>query len=135
MDDILLENWLRFRRWYGTRDAVGMLSTILERKMDIDEEWYVWLIDWQKAIDCVNNQITAHPKRNWYWLEGLDIDQQTEMDQSVKHDWAKDMKDVWRLEDELEQDAVCYRFCSTYRASNLNLMLLKISETSKQQDK
>jgi len=40
-----------------------------------------------------------------------DIDQQTEMDQSVKHDWVKGMKDVWRLEDELEQDAVCYRFC------------------------
>jgi hypothetical protein len=72
-----------------------MLRTILERTMDIDEEWCVWLIDWQKAIDCVNNQIIADPKWNWYWLEGLDIDQQNEMDQSVKHDWTKGMKDVW----------------------------------------
>jgi hypothetical protein len=45
-----------------------MLRTLLERTMDMDEEWYDWLIDWQKAIDCVNNQITADPKRNWYWL-------------------------------------------------------------------
>jgi len=38
MEDALLENWLRFGRGYGTRDAVGMLRTLLERTMDIDEE-------------------------------------------------------------------------------------------------
>jgi len=53
------------------------------------------LIEWQKEFDRVNNQTTADPKRNWYWLERQDIDQQTEIDQSVKHDWTKDMKDVW----------------------------------------
>jgi hypothetical protein len=38
LKDVLLENYLRFRRGYGTRNAVGMLRTILERTMDIDEE-------------------------------------------------------------------------------------------------
>jgi hypothetical protein len=38
MEDVLLENWLRFGRGYGTRDAVGMLRTLLERTMDMDEE-------------------------------------------------------------------------------------------------
>ena len=93
------------------------------------------MIDRQKAFDRVNNQMTADPKRKWYWLELQDIDQQTEMDQIVKHDWTKGMKDVWRLEDELEQDAVCHRFCSTYRASKLIPMLLKGLDTSKSQDK
>jgi len=41
MEDVLLEDWLRFRRGCGTRDAVGMLRTILERKMDIGEEWFI----------------------------------------------------------------------------------------------
>jgi carotenoid cleavage dioxygenase-like enzyme len=89
------------------------------------------LIDWQNAFDRVNNQITADPKRNLYQLERQDIDQLTEMDQSVKQDWTKGMKDVCRLEDELEHHAVCLRFCSTYTASNLILMLLKGLEASK----
>jgi hypothetical protein len=54
----------------------------------------VCLIDWQKAFDRANNQITADPKRNWYRLERHDIDQQTEMDQSIKHNWTKGMQDV-----------------------------------------
>jgi len=89
------------------------------------------LIDWQKAFGRANNQSTADPKRNWFRLEWQDIDQQTLMDQCVKHDWTKGMKDVWRLEDELEQITVCHRFCSTHTASKLILMLLKGLETSK----
>jgi hypothetical protein len=27
IEEVLLENWLRFRRGYGTRDAAGILRT------------------------------------------------------------------------------------------------------------
>jgi len=38
----------------GTRDAIGMMKTIAERTLEIDEELCVCFIDRRKAFDRVN---------------------------------------------------------------------------------
>jgi hypothetical protein len=40
-----------FRREKETRDATGMLRTLPERTLEVDEELSVCFIDWQKAFD------------------------------------------------------------------------------------
>jgi hypothetical protein len=54
IQDVLGEDQFGFRRGKGTRDAIGMLRTISERTLDVDEELCACFIDWQKAFDRVN---------------------------------------------------------------------------------
>jgi hypothetical protein len=54
IEDILGEYQFGFRRGKGTKDAIGMLRTIYERTLEIDEELNVCFINWQKAFDRVN---------------------------------------------------------------------------------
>ena len=50
----------------------------------------------------------------------------------LKYDWIKGRKEVWKLEEELDKDAVCVRFFSNYTANTLQKKLSKGLETSKQ---
>ena len=54
IEDALGEGQFGFRRGKGMRDAIGMITIIAERTLEIDEELCVCFIDWQKAFDCVN---------------------------------------------------------------------------------
>ena len=51
------------------------------------------------------------------------------VDQNVKDDWTKEIQDVSKLEEELDKDAVCHAFDSTYTVSALPRKFLKGSET------
>jgi len=53
------------------------------------------------------------------------------MAQSVKVRVNRGRQKVWKLEEELEKDAVCHQFCSTYTANALPRKLWKDVETSK----
>jgi hypothetical protein len=57
------------------------------------------------------------------------------MDYSVKVDWTKWRQDMWRLGEELDKDAVCHWFYSTYIANTLPRKLSKGLEISKLEDK
>ena len=37
----------------------------------------------------------------------------------LKYDWTEGRQEVWRLEEELEKDAVCHQFCSTFTSECL----------------
>ena len=52
------------------------------------------------------------------------------MYQSVKVRLDQETHEVWGLEEELDMDAVCYRFYSTYTASTLPRKILKGLQTS-----
>jgi len=54
IEGVLGEEQFGFRRGKGTRDAIGMMRTIAEQTLEIDEELCVCFIDWQKAFDRVN---------------------------------------------------------------------------------
>jgi hypothetical protein len=50
---VLGEDQFGFIKGKGTRDAIGMLTIILERTLDIGEEICICFIDWQKAFGHV----------------------------------------------------------------------------------
>ena len=49
----------------------------------------------------------------------------------LKYDWTKEIQDMWKLEEELDKDAVSHRFDSTYTVSALQRKFLKGLNTSK----
>jgi len=49
----------------------------------------------------------------------------------LKYDWTKEIQDMWKLEEELDKDAVCHGFDSTYTVSALPMKFLKGLDTSK----
>jgi hypothetical protein len=49
----------------------------------------------------------------------------------LQYDWTKKIQDVWKLEEELDKDAVICGFDSTYTISALPRKFLKGLETSK----
>ena len=54
IEAVLREDQFGFRRGKGTRDAIGMMSIIAYRTVEIDEELCICFIDWQKAFDRAN---------------------------------------------------------------------------------
>jgi hypothetical protein len=54
IEDVHGEDYFGFRKGKGTRDAAGMLRTISERTLDIEEELCACFIKWQNAFDRVN---------------------------------------------------------------------------------
>jgi len=85
IEDALGEGQFGFRRGKGMRDAIGMITIIAERTLEIDEELCVCFIDWQKAFDCVNwTKLMQILKRTGiYWRERRLISK-LYMDQKVK---------------------------------------------------
>jgi hypothetical protein len=53
IEDVLGDDQFEIRRGKGARDAVGMLTIISERTLEIDEVFSVFFIDWQQAFDQV----------------------------------------------------------------------------------
>jgi hypothetical protein len=53
----------------------------------------------------------------------------------LKSDWTNGRQKAWRLEAELDKDAVCHRLYSSYITNTLPRTLLKGLETSKLEDK
>jgi hypothetical protein len=43
-----------FRRGKGTRDAIGVLRTIAERSLEVQQDVYICFVDYEKAFDRVN---------------------------------------------------------------------------------
>jgi hypothetical protein len=108
-EDVLGKDQFGFRRGKGTRDAIGMLRIISEWTLEIDVEVCVCFIDWQKAFDRVNwtklMQILKGTGIDWRerrlisnsaWLKVL------------KYDWTEERRVVWRLEEQLDKDAVFF---------------------------
>ena len=48
----------------------------------------------------------------------------------LKYDWTKRRQEVWRLEKELDKDAVCHRFYTVWAVSTLPRKLLKGLDSS-----
>jgi hypothetical protein len=82
---VLGEDRFGFRRGGGTRNAIGIMRTITERTLEIDEEFCACFIDWQKAFDPVNwikfIQILEETGINWREKRLIN---KLYMDQSVK---------------------------------------------------
>jgi hypothetical protein len=68
-EDVLEEDQFGFGRGKGTRDAIRTLRIISEQTTEIDEEFCVCFIDWQKAFDSVKQtklmQILKETGINW----------------------------------------------------------------------
>jgi len=136
IEAVLGEDQFGFRRGKGTRDAIRMMRIIAERTLEIDEELCVCFIDWQKAFDHVNwtklMQILKRTGIDWCerrlitnctWIRGL------------KYDWTKERQEMCRLEEELDEDALCREFCSTRTANALPRKLWMGLETSTSEGK
>jgi len=101
-----------------------MLRIISEITLEMDAELWVCFIDWQKAFDRVN------------WTKWKQILKGTGIDWSERRlisnlYMAEGRQAVWRMEEELDKDAVCHQFCSTCTANALPRKLWKGLETSK----
>jgi len=53
IEDVPEEDQFGFRRWKGNKDAMGLLTVLQERALNIDEELCACFIDLQKAFDRV----------------------------------------------------------------------------------
>src|SRR5437867_12483701 len=51
---LLGRNQFRFRKGCGTRDAVGVMTTLCERSLECGNEVYICFVDFEKAFDRVN---------------------------------------------------------------------------------
>ena len=107
-----------------------MMRIIAERTLKIDEELCVCFTDWQKAFDRVNwtklMQILKRTGIDWRestWIRGL------------KYDWTERRQEVYRLEEELDKNAVCHQLCSTSTTNALPRKLWMGLETSTSEDK
>lgn len=116
-----------------TRDAIAMLRIRPARTLDINDESCACFTDWQKAFDSVN----------WTKLlkivKGTDIEWRERrlisnlcirVDQIVKLRVDQRETRSVKKEDELDQDAVCHRFCSTRTTNTLPRKFSKDMETS-----
>lgn len=52
-EEFLSKNQFGFRKNYGTRDAIGVMRQLIERRLEIDDDLYVCYIDFEKAFDKV----------------------------------------------------------------------------------
>ena len=99
-------------------------------------KWYLTLIiisgEIQEALQNVNwtklMQILEVTGSDWHERR---LTSKLYMDQSVKLKLGQGEMREWRLEEELEKDAVCCWFHSTCTATTLPRKLLKALETSK----
>ena len=53
IEEVTEEDQFGFRKGRGTRDAIGLITIISERVLDVNEEMCLCFIDWQKAFDRV----------------------------------------------------------------------------------
>ena len=113
-----------------------MMRIIAERTLKIDEELCVCFTDWQKAFDRVNwTKLMQILKRTGIdWRERRLISK-LYVDQKVKVDWTVGRQEVCRLEEKLENDAVCHQFCSISTANALPRKLWMSLETSTSEGK
>ena len=137
IEDVLGEDQFGFRRGKGTRDAIGMITIIAERTMEIDEELCICFIDWQKASDRVNwtklMQILKRTGIDWHerrLISKLYMDHRV----TVRLD-RRERQEVCRLEEELAKDAACHQFYSTCTANALQRKLWMGLETSTSEGK
>ena len=70
------------------------------------------------------------PKGKWYWLAWKRLATCTWL-RVLKYDSTEGTQEVWRLEEELDKDAVCHQFSSTCTVNTLPRKLWKGLETSK----
>ena len=128
---VLGDDQFGFRRKKGTSDAIGMMRIIAERTMEIDEELCVCFIDWQKAFDCVNWTKLMQILKiiGIDWRERRLISKLC-MERNVKVRMDRGRREMCRLEEELNKDAVCHQFCSTCTANALTRKLWMGLETS-----
>ena len=54
IEEVIEEDQFGFWKGKGTRDAIGLMSIISERVLDVKKEICLCFIDWQKAFDCVD---------------------------------------------------------------------------------
>jgi len=98
----------------------------------MDEELSICFIDWQKAFDRVNwTKLTQILKETGIDWRGRRLISNLYMSQSVKVRLSRGEIRSVKLEEELDTDAVCHQFCSTYAANTLPRKLWKGWETSK----
>ena len=50
-----LELQADFRKGRGTRDQIANIRWIIEKAREFQKNIYFWLIDYAKALDCVNH--------------------------------------------------------------------------------
>jgi hypothetical protein len=74
----------------------------------------IFVILWHKAFDNVVDKINTDSKEYCYRLAWKEIERQFVGTWScvMKCEWTKGKQEVWRMEDELDEDAVCHRFYS-----------------------
>ena len=133
---MLGEDHFGLRRGRGTGDAIGMLRIISEKALDIDEELRACLANWQKAFDRVNwtkfMQILKITGICWC---GRRLIRKLYVDQSAELNWTRVRQEVRRLEEKLQNVAVCRRVYSSCSAHTVPGEFLKTLETSKWQNK
>ena len=104
--------------------------------MEIDEELCVCFIDWQKEFDRVNwTKLMQILKRTGIDLRERRLISKLYTEQKVKVRLAEGRKEVCRLEEELDKDAVCHQFCLTCTANTLPRKLWMGLETSTSEGK
>lgn len=54
MEEVVSEEQFGFRQGRGTRDAVGLLKSIIQRSLDVNKTVYVGFVDLEKAFDRVS---------------------------------------------------------------------------------
>ena len=54
IEEVIEENQFGFRKGKDTRNAIGLMTIISERVLDVKEEMCLCFIDWQKAFDRVD---------------------------------------------------------------------------------
>jgi hypothetical protein len=109
-----------------------MLRIISERTLNIGEEVCICFIDWQKAFDRVKwTKLMEILKKTGIDWRKRKLISKLYVDQSVKVRLDQEVTSIVKIEEELDKDAVCHHFYSTYIVNTLPRKLLKVLETSK----
>ena len=54
VNDYMGKTQFGFRKGCGTRDAIGVLRMLCERSLELNNEVYVFFVDFEKAFNRVN---------------------------------------------------------------------------------
>ena len=108
-NDIISSFDIFSRKSKGITDAIGLMTIISERVLDVTEEMCLCFIDWQKAFDRVDWTKLLEMLRNIgvNWRERRLICN-LYMGQRVKRRLNQGDTTVFRLEEESDRDVACH---------------------------
>jgi len=121
IEDVLGENQCGIRSGKRTRNAIGMLKIISGRPFDTEKELCACLINWQMGWTELMQKLN---------VSGIDWRERTlisklYINQCVKLKLDQGETRSVKMEGELDNDALCLRFYSTYTTNTFPRNFLK----------